>query len=169
MRSVKKQLPSYSRVRELFDYEPSTGVLRWKSGRRLGFAAGCRDSRGYISVYCDGKLYRVHRIIWLWMTGAPPVAEIDHRDLDRSNNRWLNLREATTSQNHANVPPSKRNTSGFKGVSCDRHTFRRKPWKASIRKDGKLMLIGRFTTPEEAHAAYVAKAAEVFGQFARAA
>jgi hypothetical protein len=56
------------------------------------------------------------------------------------------------------------NKSGLKGVSS-----RRGRWRAQIGFHGASLHIGTFASPEAAYAAYVAKAAELFGDFARAA
>jgi len=87
---------------------------------------------------------------------------IDHRDGDPSNNRWNNLRRATPSQNNANRRLQQNNAWGLKGVS--RHRSR---WRASIRKDRRTHHLGVFSTPQAAHAAYVAAARKLFGEFAR--
>ena len=94
------------------------------------------------------------------MTGSWPDYEVDHIDSDMLNDRWSNLRLATRGQNEANKPLTKRNRSGFKGVSWDKE---RNKWKAQI----KSRLIGRFDTPEEAHAAYVVELKKMHGDFAR--
>lgn len=108
----------------------------------------------------DGRktTIRMHRAIM----NALPSVEIDHRDLDKLNNRKANLRSATRSQNRANTTLSARNTSGFKGVvRCGSR------WRSAIRKNGKCISLGRFETPEAAHAAYVEAAQTLFGEFAR--
>jgi hypothetical protein len=88
---------------------------------------------------------------------------IDHRDGDRSNNRWDNLRRATASQNCANRRLPRNNKCGFKGVT--RTESRR--WRAGIHKNGRRRQLGIFSTPQAAHAVYVAAAHKLFGQFAR--
>jgi len=50
------------------------------------------------------------------MTRKWPAYAVDHRNLDKGDNRWDNLREATRSQNMANTSLPSTNTSGFKGV-----------------------------------------------------
>lgn len=90
--------------------------------------------------------------------------------MNKHNNVWSNLRLATKSQNMANVGLIKSNTSGLKGAS--RYKAGEpygKPWQASIRKDNKQYHLGHFATKEEAHAAYVAAAEKIHGEFARAA
>lgn len=162
-----------TRLRELLDYDAATGAFRWRiaNSRRVkvGDLAGYLRSDGYWMIRVDGaSSVGAHRLAWLWTHGELP-AKIDHRDLDKANNRIGNLRPATQSQNMANSAKGPRNRSGFKGVHFGRDASRSKPWRASIRQDWKLKHLGWFATPEEAHAAYVAAAKSVFGEFARAA
>jgi hypothetical protein len=165
-------------VRAWFDYEPDAGVLRWKrrtdvhprwNGKYPGTVAGSLSRQGYQVIKIKRGPYKghhsVHRVAWLWMTGEHPTHEIDHRDTDRSNNAWSNIRNATKSQNQANRKMNKLNKSGFKGV-C-RHAPNR--WRAQIMYGGKVYNLGSFPTPETAHAAYVAAAEKERGEFARAA
>lgn len=166
----RNPLPPYSYVRQLFDYEPATGILRWKVKRaqmNIGDAAGTLRTGpkgGHLQVSIDCKIYRVHCIIWLWMTGVEPTKEIDHEDLVGSNNRWDNLREATHSQNMSNTGISRRNTTGFKGVFWYKAYGK---WAAQIWRNKKAYFLGYYDTPEEASAAYEAKAKELSGEFAR--
>lgn len=98
------------------------------------------------------------------MTGSWPKGVIDHINGDPSDNRFSNLREATQSQNCANARKSKNNTSGVKGVHWDRVN---KKWRATIMHKRRQITIGRFDTIKQAAAAYEAKAAALFGEFAR--
>lgn len=160
------------RLKELLSYDPLTGVFLWKvdrGGKKAGDIAGCKK-RSYTMISIDDEIYRAHHLAWLYMKGNFPDLFIDHRDLNKHNNIWTNLREATKSQNMANVGLIKSNKSGFKGVSRYSAGERcGKPWQASIQKDGKSKSLGQFATKEEAHAAYVAAAEQIFGEFARAA
>jgi hypothetical protein len=86
--------------------------------------------------------------------------------MDRTNNKWSNLREATASQNMANrVLPSETGLKGAYRVQKG-ETVR---YKSIITKDGKRLHLGCFGTAEEAHAAYCAAATQLHGEFARAA
>jgi len=89
---------------------------------------------------------------------------VDHKDGAKDDNRISELREAGQSQNGANARRYKNNTTGFKGVT------RRKSGRygAYIRKGGRLMALGMFDTPHQAHAAYMRVANALFGEFARA-
>jgi len=155
------------RLRELFDYDPETGVFRnrvYRGGRcRVGDVTGTVIPGGYKNIRIARKTYRAARLAWLWMTGEWPEHEIDHIDRDPGNNRWSNLRQATRSQNVQNKRVNKNNAAGLKGVFLDK---RRGHWFSSIMLDGKVTNLGRFPTPEEAHAAYMQAAARLFGQFA---
>jgi hypothetical protein len=109
-----------------------------------------------------GKLYLEHRLAWLYMTGELPI-EVDHKDGNGVNNKFKNLRSATTPQNRANSRKSVKNTSGFKGVSF---YVGRGKWVAEIQFNGKRKRLGYFDTPEEAHKAYCVAADKVHGEFA---
>lgn len=159
-----------NRLKELLYYDAETGLFTRKVGRsgpnaRAGDIAGCDNGQGYVRIYVDGVPYKAHRLAWFYMTGEW-VDEVDHRDTDRSNNRWDNLREATRSQNRTNCAAYRNNTSGYKGVSFYKRTGK---WKAQIQKEGRKISLGYFETPEAAHAAYIDAANRLFGQFARAA
>ena len=160
------------RLKQLLTYSPETGLFSWnvdRGGRRAGDIAGC-SKRTYVAISVDDRIYRAHLLAWLYMTGEWPSPFVDHRDLNKHNNAWSNLRLATKSQNMANVGLIKSNKSGFKGVSRYRQgePYGR-PWQACINKDGKTIGLGQYATKEEAHAAYVAAAKRLFGEFARAA
>lgn len=111
-----------------------------------------------------GRKYEVHRLIWLYMIGEWPKDQVDHRDTDKTNNRWSNLREATVAQNSHNVSKRSRNKSGYKGVSKHTQTGR---WEAKIAVSGKHKYLGLFANKEDAVAAYAAAASQMHGEFAR--
>lgn len=95
------------------------------------------------------------------MTGSHPNDEIDHIDRDRMNNRWSNLRQATTHQNAWNV--SERAGQFPTGVQKAGSGF-----AARIIHKGKLLYLGCFRTVEEAAAARRQKEAELRGAFLEA-
>lgn len=156
-----------SRLREVLNYDPETGVFTWaiQRGNRcpLGGEAGGAATDGYIYIRVDGKLYCAHRLAWLYVNGEWPVGEIDHKNRDRGDNRLCNLREATRTQNQANVGKRSDNTSGFKGVSFHKRKGR---WQAQGRVHGRTKFFGYHATPEAASAAYVAATRAIHGDFA---
>ena len=165
-----KPLPSQERLQELFDYSVVTGRLyrkvstspRVRVGQQAGFTS---NSSGYMSVRVDSEQYLVHRIIWWHLTGQDPgELEVDHKDLNRVNNSWHNLRLATTSQNRANCLRRRTTKSLHKGAYAVTGSSL---YQSSIRYQGKSIYLGTFPTPEEAHAAYCKAAAELHEDFAR--
>ena len=167
---MASDLITAERLRALLHYDPETGVFTWRVSRhhpRAGVEAGYRRSDGYMEIRLDGRgsrHYRMSRLAWLYVTGEWPAAEIDHIDGVRANNRWSNLREATPSQNRWNGKTPKHNTSGFKGVSWHRH---RGKWVANINAHRKRQFLGEFDTPWQAYQAYLKRAAELHGEYAR--
>jgi len=153
---------------EIFKYDPDTGVftrVKRTGSRSTALPVGWVDNtNGYPHVQINGKKYAQHRVAFLYMTGRWPANQIDHRDGDRTNNRWDNLREATNSQNSANRSVQSNNTFGRKGVYW--HKGARK-WTASVCLNKKSIYLGLFATESEAAAAYEAKARELFGEFAK--
>ena len=142
------------RLRELFIYQPDTGLLLRKTARgnrSAGSAAGCEHGDGYLSTTVDGRKCYVHVLIWAMQTGAFPLHQIDHRDGVRSNNKWLNIRPSTPSLNKQNMRRARSDSRiGLLGVGKAGRRFR-----ASIGVNGKYKHLGVFDTPEQAHRAYI--------------
>ena len=157
------------KLREFLKYDPRTGVLTWikfLNGRvPIGSEAGIIWD-GYRHIKFGGKLYRAHRLAWLWMTGKWPRKNLDHRDCNGLNNRWSNLREADLSENGFNRRTSKRNTTGFKGVSFNKL---QKKFEVRLQVRGVSLFLGRWPTAKEAHAKYVKASKKYHGEFARTA
>lgn len=151
-------------LRDVLSYDPDTGIFVWIKGPFPGKVTGCPNRGGYLRISIGGRLYYSHRLAWLYVYGVTKNV-IDHINGIRTDNRIVNLRECTQSQNCFNSGMRKRNASGFKGVHwCNRD----KKWIAKIRFDGIRQTIGYFSTPEDAGAAYAARAREVHGEFYRA-
>lgn len=164
---IRKKEPTAYRLKELLDYCPETGSFHWRvrrGSRRKGDTAGTLMGQGCIAIGIDGVAYLAHRLAWVFMTGNPAPDEIDHENLDVSDNRWSNLRCATRPQNAANRGAFRSNKIGLKGVSQTKgcSTFRARIGPAKNR-----IYLGRFPTAEEAHAAYCKAAKELYGDFAR--
>lgn len=154
-----------ARLKEVLHYDPETGLFRWKMKYpRAKAIAGSKGKDGETIIKIDYVKYRANRLAYLYMFGNWPVHEVDHKDTDNTNNALVNLRPARRSQNQANTHASKRNKSGFKGVTTHKRGF-----VARIGVNKKTIYLGLFYTPAEAHAAYVQAANLCFGEFARSA
>jgi len=140
----------------MFRYDPDTGHLVWKiqkSGVRCDSRAGSKGygNKDYERVMVHGTYFPVHRVAWFLMTGEWPDGPIDHKDGNRLNNKWENLRKATYSENSHNCDRSSWNSLGFPGVQRSGRKF-----MAMIRTEGNpKKYLGTFNTPEEAHQAYL--------------
>jgi len=167
MSKAYKPLPAAEELWELFSYNPLTGNLHWREKPRHRLLqkddpVGSLDNCSYRIAKIRGERYKAHRLIWKWTYGKDPAAELDHCNGIPTDNRLINLREATRSENLCNRRPHKRNTSGLKGVRRDGTR-----WAAKIEKDHQRFHLGIFDTPEEAHQAYCEAAKRLHGDFAR--
>lgn len=161
-------------LRELVDYDSSTGTFCWKvPGRKQhGFHKGPASTNGYCHLFIKGGYYLSHRLAWLHHYGEWPNGELDHVNGDRADNRIANLRIADAAQNMWNRSVHKNNRTGVKGV---RYIWKGRPnrgsriWFAQIFVRGKFINIGRFPTLEGARIAYERAAKLHFGEFMRAA
>lgn len=150
------------RVRQLFIYDPNSGIFRWRidvrAGRnnallkaRAGDVAGFPSGYGYWAMSVDGVRTSGHRVAWLYVTGEMPKADIDHINGRRDDNRWSNLRLASRSVNMQNLKgPHKDSSTGYLGVERKRERY-----AARICIDGKKHSLGVFDTPAQAHEAYL--------------
>lgn len=153
------------RLKELLEYDPETGDWIWINApkhntRHNGKVAGHLRRDGYRLIRIGGVAYYTGRLAFLYMTGHWPKDEVDHIDRDPSNDKWVNLREATSSDNKCNQTLSPRNTSGFRGIS----------WNGALQKwvaYANTSQLGSFNSIEEAIAARDAAAKQIQGDFAQ--
>lgn len=167
---MAKDLVTLARLKSLLRYDPDTGDFVWlkklcRSRDTIGKVAGYTGNR-YVQIRIDNKVYLAHRLAYFYMTGEWPTDQIDHKNLDKHDNSWVNLRPANRSQNSANKPALSTNSSGVKGVRSN-PLSKSKPWRADIWFDNKSMCLGTFRTIEEAGAAYIGAAKVLRGEFAR--
>lgn len=152
------------RLKELLLYDPETGIFTWerrrgRPSRTLG--AGVKEKTyGHILICVDGRMFRAHRLAWLYVHGSFPARHIDHINGVRDDNRISNLREATESQNQCNRAGTSK--TGYKGV----YLHKSGRWYAMIQCGKKRQCLGYFETPEAAAEAYKAAAESAFGEFA---
>jgi HNH endonuclease len=156
-------------LHERLEYSSLTGELRWRrrssarwnwNARCAGKVAGAVDGDGYLRITLtylgQRRHFRAHRLAFALAHNRWPDTEIDHKNWDRSDNRLVNLREATTAQNRQNAKKRVDNTSGHAGV------FRKGPrWQARIGVNGRYEYVGCFASAEDAGRAYVAAKAQL--------
>lgn len=136
------------RVRELFDYCPTTGLLTARitgNKRYAGTVAGTphvnRCGHKTLVVTVDGGTYLAHRVIWLHTQGEWPKHTIDHINGDSRDNRIENLRDVPQAINQKNLKKSNTNTSGVTGVSWRESKHK---WRAYITVQRECIHLGYF-------------------------
>lgn len=161
-------LISHERLLEILQYDPHTGLFTWRVNKawnaKAGMRAGSINSRGYVIIRADVKLYKAHRLAWFYFYKKRPEDEIDHKNKICSDNRISNLREATRSQNMGNISRCAVNTTGKKGVTFNKDLGK---FCSKIKYKQKTIHLGFFTNLDEAHAAYSAASRRLFGEFSR--
>lgn len=159
-----KPIPPVEFLRSRYSYDPATGVLTsHHTGKPI------RTKRQvYFIVRIDKTEFRASRVIWKMMTGNDPSDDIDHDNLDRTDNRFGNLREATRRQNVTNKRVRSDSSSGLKGVLYRPARYgRAERWETYIQVNGRRIYLGSSKSAIEAHAKYRSAALAHFGPFAR--
>lgn len=148
----------------LIDDDDAERVLAFK-----WWVTGGKSRKGKRYAYgivVDGDGARHQEMLHRFIMNAPKGLDVDHKDNNGLNCQKFNMRLATRAQNNQNKTRSARATLGFKGVARTYGHFRTKPYRAQIKHNYKLHLLGHYETPEEAARAYDKRAREVFGEFA---
>lgn len=141
----------------MYAYDKATGEIL-----RNGVVKGCKDSAGYVVVWYNKRLWRVHRLAY-HLQGLEIPEQVDHINGVRDDNRWCNLRPCTNMQNQYNRKGCSK-LGRLKGALYDKKAGR---WYSMIRHGGKRTYLGTFPNEQAAHEAYVRAAKELHGEFAR--
>jgi len=171
-----RDIPSQDFLKSILDYNPCTGFFYWKTrndiatiqnSRWSGKKAGAKGKKS-IRIIINDVQYSAHRLAWVYMYGdiLNENIQIDHRNNNCHDNRIDNLREASHSQNCSNARKWLKKKLP-KGVSTQPNDVSR--FRARIQVGKKVVHLGTFGSPEEAHAAYCEAAKKYHGEFARAA
>lgn len=134
---------------DYFNYDPETGRIFWKVKPKnrpipVGAEAGSQCKRGYICIFLNNKSYKAHRIAWCMANPGMHLSdtdEIDHINHVITDNRAVNLRKVTRTQNNRNASRRKDNTSGVTGVYWNKPGGK---WRAQIFVDGKYVTLGLY-------------------------
>jgi len=160
LRALKQWI---DKIKDRFRYDPETGNIfykprwitenstprhkQWNTMFAFKEVTGWFNE-GYIRISFDGKQIYLHQIAFAIMKNYIPL-EVDHEDKDRSNNRWINLRDADRFKNSANVFKRHHNKSGIKGVSWSSSN---NCWRMDIAHN-KIKYYGYYSTIEAAYEA----------------
>lgn len=123
----------------LIDYDDLPLVSKYSWGKTSGYlmAYDCKSEK---NIY-------LHQLIMGTHIDKKPGYVVDHINRQRSDNRKENLRIVTYQENLRNCSLSSRNTSGCIGVTWN---IGKKRWQATIRVDGKLIMLGMREDLDEA-------------------
>lgn len=138
------------RLRNLLDYDPATGLFRYKVSKgpaRAGEVAGTVGNHGYVQIRARGKKHLAHRLAWLYVHGVWPRDYLDHKNRDKTDNRIANLRECCQCENMQNRKIGSNNKSGCKGVNWHAATG---TWQARITVNKVRIQLGWFTNLHDA-------------------
>jgi hypothetical protein len=150
-----KRHPKYAlspeKIKEYLGYDPETGEFFWLKATNkrmvLGQPAGNLHSTGYVRIGLFGYKFFAHHIAWIITYGCWPTDVIDHINRDRADNRIVNLRLATRSENAFNAKVPVNNSTGVKGIGkvpgYDKYRVR-------LRKNNKFYCAGQYASIEEA-------------------
>lgn len=166
---------------EIFDYDPATGIIRWRekplhlfkrpsrhqavntrcAGKEAGYRSHKPDGKPHaITVEFFGRRMVAHHIAWhLSGRTVPHGMMIDHINQNPFDNRLENLRLADRRQNAVNSR-LRYGKYGVPGVAL--HPGRPKPWSAKVRTRDGMKRLGYFPTKGLAALAYI-KAKMRFG------
>lgn len=163
MNAPMKKIPvlSLERLREVLEYDPKTGLFRWKitlsSRAPAGRPAGFHMKNGYIGIAIDNVDYYAHRLAWFTTYERWPF-QVDHINCQKSDNRISNLRETNFVGSSVNRPRRKDNTSGATGIHFDKS---RQKWLVNVGHK----FHGRFDSKDEAVVHRKKMAALTYGEF----
>lgn len=156
---AKRSLATPAELRQLFDYNPKTGALTWRSrpeksaaifnGKFPGKAAGTPHADGGVIVKIHGQNLAAHRIIWAMVYECWP-ANIVHKNGRNHDNRLKNLASKSRVVIQRNLKNPKTNTSGVQGV---RWNEQQQKWSAAIKVGRTQTHLGYFTNKDAAIAA----------------
>jgi hypothetical protein len=158
------------RLLKVLDYDPTTGIFTWKvrpdrrpwTAKNAGKIAGSPHNGGYIHIAIDRKKYLAHILAWLIVYGQRPARFIDHKNLDKKDNRIDNLRLADFGENSVNASVRSDNTSGFRGVFFEK---RRQRWIVYATKNGVRRQFGSFKEKHLAAKTHARVAEQIYGEF----
>jgi len=151
-------------LKDYLDYDPATGLFVWSKDyykNKAGTSPKASHSEGYLRVQFKKTRFFLHKVAFFWEHGYLPE-EVDHIDLNTSNNAITNLRAATHQQNSCNK--STRGFSRYRGVYYHK---RNNKWCSIVVSKQQKHYLGSFLSEEAAAEAYNKAAAKYHGEFAR--
>ncbi len=145
---MRREELTQSKLKELLQYNPGTGIFTWKvkpsgiinAGDVAGHIYTSRQKQ-YMAIQIKRIKYAVHRLAWLYVHGDFPTDTVDHINGDGTDNRIENLRVVSLAENQKNKRRYKNSTSGTTGVNWFAPS---RKWRAIIQANGMRKHLGYF-------------------------
>lgn len=138
-----------------------TGKVFSAKGKEIG---SLNPGHGRINIRLATRNVRRYHIIWWAGTGEWPIAEIDHENRNKTDDRFSNLKLSNPQLNGQNCAKRSEANKDLPVGVCRNKTSVKRPFGAQIRKDGRTQSLGTFSTAEEASKAYQAEWNRLHGQ-----
>ena len=146
--------PTKELVESLFNYNAEAGTLTRKiqvaQNAKAGQSAGWVNGDGYLCVRIEGRIFKVHQIVWLLCKGVWQSGVIDHINQDKTDNRIENLRDTTVQINNINKGVRRDSKTGIPNVTWRE---RDKAYYAACKRNGTQNYLGCFKSLQDAAAA----------------
>lgn len=156
-------------INNAFYFDLDKGIMYWKNvskyhsglnGTIAGNVTRSRKDKLYWVISFNGKKYKRSRLIYLFVNKRLPIPCVDHINGDSLDDRPINLREVTVTQNNWNHKGRKKKTDLPMGVRTNGNKY-----VARISHNKKQITIGTFNNLQDAHQAYLMKRNELYGQY----
>jgi hypothetical protein len=156
-------LITQEKLKKYLHYSEEDGSFTWikhdLKPYKIGKNAEHDHNHGYKCINLCGKKYYSHRLAWLYMYGEFPKQHIDHINGIKSDNKIINLRDVSNSDNQQNQKTHHKNSkSGLMGSVKHNNKFR-----AQITINGICYRSKVLETKEEAHELYLLMKRELHG------
>ena len=146
----------------LISYDPNSGRL-WNTETGTEYVPN--SANGYIHIKIDGRVEYGHVLAYELHTGTkvPEGMFVDHKDRDKSNMKFSNLRLVTRSQNNVNRGCFSNNSLNQKGITFDP---KKKLYRVRLSMGGKRHSFGRHKSLISAIEARDAGLLKLHGEYA---
>lgn len=155
---LPKRKISQEELKRILDYDPDSGLFRWKVDCRNNIKKGdmagtLRENTKLIYIMIKGAHYKADKLAFLYMTGKYPKYEIQHKNGVRFLNGWDNLEIET-------IPEIK---NYAKKKNSIRGVFQNENYKVTIYYDRQRCSLGSYKDFDEAVCARYAGEQIFFG------
>lgn len=97
-------------------FDETANMNRWNNRYAGKEIFKTPDDNYYLQGEIFGRKFYAHRVAFLWMEKRWPNYDIDHINHYRQDNRWINLREVSRTENLKNKLKGSNNKSGTIGI-----------------------------------------------------